>query len=254
MRTLRLEFSAAAQKRYQITSSCAHFPFVTNGQTGFDMVRNVLRRRQGELLANHLSRSMLGRVVHDVSAMAFWRFIRRRLWIPREADLFLQVNAEQTPNRNSRLFLSLQRDINGRRRLAIDWRIQEDDIRIIRIVAERFASAWQKSSLAHIADLHLTMPRNLDAFETPYDVYHPIGTLRMGLTERDGVVDKNLRIWPIDNTYVSSTAVFPSEGSANPGLTQLALTARLAEHIVQKYFTQAYTTNPDNKDSQSVNF
>jgi choline dehydrogenase-like flavoprotein len=53
----------------------------------------------------------------------------------------------------------------------------------------------------------------------------------MGTSTENSVVDKNLCLWNTDNCFVTTTAVFPSAGSANPGLTHLALTARLAEHI-----------------------
>ena len=54
----------------------------------------------------------------------------------------------------------------------------------------------------------------------------------MGSLKSDSVVDRNLRLWETENCYVSTTAVFPTAGSANPGMTHLALTARLSSHIV----------------------
>jgi choline dehydrogenase-like flavoprotein len=57
----------------------------------------------------------------------------------------------------------------------------------------------------------------------------------MGNTTANSVVDRHLRVWALDNGYISSTAVFPSAGSANPGLMHLALTARLAEHIAKTF-------------------
>lgn len=236
MRTPRLELSSSAQQKLAVTSAFAHFTFVTHGDTGFDVVRNLLRRRQGEQLGLGLSPTMLGKVLRDVSAMAFWRGIRQRLWIPRQAELLMQVDIEQTPNWDSRLFLSSDRDAQGRKRLAIDWRIRDEDVRIIQTVAEKVVATWQNSSLADTAELRLTLPETFDNFETLYDVYHPTGTLRMASTEAAGVVNSDLRLWPFENGYVSSTAVFPSAGSANPGLTHLALTNRLAEHLARMYF------------------
>jgi choline dehydrogenase-like flavoprotein len=53
----------------------------------------------------------------------------------------------------------------------------------------------------------------------------------MGSKPINSVVDSELRLWGCPNCYVSSTAVFPLAGSTNPGLTHLALTARLADHL-----------------------
>ena len=55
----------------------------------------------------------------------------------------------------------------------------------------------------------------------------------MGLKPDVSVVDPNLRLWAANNVYVSSTAVLPTTGSANPTFAQLALTARLADHLVK---------------------
>lgn len=233
MRTPRLELSSASQQRLAVTSAFAHFTFITHGETGFDVVRNLLRKRQGEQQGLGLSPRLLGRVISDVSAMAYWRGIHRRLWIPRLADLLLQVDIEQVPNWDSRLSLDSERDELGRKRLRIDWRIRPDDVRVIRTVAERTIQAWQCSELREIARLELTLMDQFDTFESAYDVYHPTGSLRMGRRPNDSVVDPDLRVWGLENLYVSSTAVFPSAGSANPGLMHLALTARLAECLAR---------------------
>ncbi|MFZ1827530.1 MAG: GMC family oxidoreductase [Candidatus Competibacteraceae bacterium] len=235
MRTPRLELSSNAQQRLTVTSAFAHFTFLTHGNTGFDMVRNLLRQRQGEQQGLGLSPKMLSRVVGDVSAKAFWRGVYRWLWIPRQADLLLQVDIEQTPNWDSRLSLSDERDHLQRKRLVVEWQIKPDDIRVIRSVAERAITAWGASSLRDAAALRLTLPEEFANFESLYDVYHPTGALRMGSNAANSVVDRNLRVWALDNGYISSTAVFPSAGSANPGLMHLALTARLAEHIANTF-------------------
>lgn len=231
MRTPRMELTGFAQKEWGLTSAFAHFTFVTQGNTGFDVVRSVLRRRQGEQQSIGLTPSLLWRVITDVTAMAFWRGVYQRLWIPRKAELLLQVDIEQRPTAASRLTLAEQRDTFNRKRLAIDWQITPDDVRVIRKVAELAVDAWQCSPLSEVADLQLTLADRFDAFATLHDVYHPTGTLRMGTTAANSVVDKELRLWKTDNCYVTTTAVFPTAGSANPGLTHLALTARLAAHI-----------------------
>ena len=233
MRTPRLELSGNAQQRLAVTSAFAHFTFVTRGETGFDVVRNFLRKKQGEQQGLGFSLSKLGRVISDVTAMAYWRSFYQRLWIPRQADLLLQVDIEQTPNWHSCLTLAEDRDDLQRKRLVIEWQIRDDDIRVIRTVAERASTAWSVSTLNDVANLRLALPDNFDKFESLYDVYHPTGTLGMGRIAENSVVDRNLRLWNVENCYISSTAVFPSAGSANPGLTHLALTARLAEHISQ---------------------
>jgi choline dehydrogenase-like flavoprotein len=231
MRTPRLELAPATQAREKLTSAFAHFTFLTDGETGFDIVRNILRRRQGEQQPVGLTPRRLGRLFNDVAAMAVYRYGYQRLWIPRNAALVLQVDIEQVPNYDSHVFLGTDRDSLGRRRLVIDWRITDQDVRTAKDVTARAIAAWNGSELGHLATMRPTLPHDANAFETLYDVYHPTGLLRMGASARSSVVDGDLRVWAMQNCFASTTAVFPSAGSANPGLTHLALTLRLADHL-----------------------
>jgi len=231
MRTPRLELAPAVQRREHLTSAFAHFTFLTDGESGFDLVRNLLRRRQGEQQPLGLTPSRLARLATDVTAMTLYRYAYGRLWIPRTASLVLQVDIEQAPNFDSRVFLGHDRDSLGRRRLVVDWRITPDDERTVAHVTKHAIAAWNSSQLARSATMRSTLSDPHESFDTLYDVYHPTGLIRMGSSPRSSVVDPDLRLWGTANCYVSSTAVFPSAGSANPGLTHLALTMRLADHL-----------------------
>jgi choline dehydrogenase-like flavoprotein len=60
---------------------------------------------------------------------------------------------------------------------------------------------------------------------------HHMGTTRMHNDQRRGVVDRNCKVHGIDNLYVTGGSVFPTSGAANPTLTIVALTLRLADHL-----------------------
>jgi choline dehydrogenase-like flavoprotein len=53
----------------------------------------------------------------------------------------------------------------------------------------------------------------------------------MSESPRTGVVDRDCRVFGVRNLYVAGSAVFPSVGHANPTLTIVALSLRLAEHL-----------------------
>lgn len=234
MRTPRLELTGGAQERLGLTSAFAHFTFVTHGDSGFDVVRSLLRKRQGEQRRFEFSPAMLGKAMRDVAAIGFYKTFHRRLWIPRDAELLLQVDIEQVPNWNSCISLTDDIDDLGRKRLAIDWQIRPEDIEVIRKVVDKVGRAWDSSSLKQVAQLMLFPSESFDDFAALYDVYHPTGSLRMGVKPSSSVVNQDLRLWAVDNCYISSTAVFASAGSANPGFNHLALTARLARHLQQR--------------------
>jgi choline dehydrogenase-like flavoprotein len=61
---------------------------------------------------------------------------------------------------------------------------------------------------------------------------HLVGGARMGADAGTGVVDRNLRSFGVGNLYITDGSVLPTQGSANPALTIMALAARCADHLV----------------------
>jgi choline dehydrogenase-like flavoprotein len=53
----------------------------------------------------------------------------------------------------------------------------------------------------------------------------------MGTSPADSVVDPDCRVHGVDNLFVASPAVFPTSSQANPALTIVALSLRLADHL-----------------------
>ena len=64
--------------------------------------------------------------------------------------------------------------------------------------------------------------------------FHPAGACRMGFDELGGVVDSDCRVFAVDNLYLSGACVFPTSGTSNPTLTVVALTLRLADHLLER--------------------
>jgi choline dehydrogenase-like flavoprotein len=64
------------------------------------------------------------------------------------------------------------------------------------------------------------------------DLGHPMGTTRMSDDPATGVVDGNCRVHGVDGLFVAGGSVIPTSGHANPTLMMLALTLRLADHLL----------------------
>ncbi|GGB35196.1 glucose dehydrogenase [Flexivirga endophytica] len=60
---------------------------------------------------------------------------------------------------------------------------------------------------------------------------HLIGGARMGSSPGTSVVDANQRSWAVPNLFLADGSVCPTQGSANPALTIMALASRLAERM-----------------------
>ena len=57
---------------------------------------------------------------------------------------------------------------------------------------------------------------------------HLVGGARMAADERQGVVDGTCRSFAVPNLYITDGSVLPTQGSANPALTIMAVAARAA--------------------------
>jgi choline dehydrogenase-like flavoprotein len=68
---------------------------------------------------------------------------------------------------------------------------------------------------------------------TRYGAYggHHIGTARMGSDPRSSAVDADCRVHGVANLFLASAATFPTSSQANPTLTVIALSLRLAAHL-----------------------
>jgi choline dehydrogenase-like flavoprotein len=60
---------------------------------------------------------------------------------------------------------------------------------------------------------------------------HLIGGARMGNSPEHSVVDANQRAWAVPNLFLADGSVCPTQGSANPALTIMAMASRLAQRM-----------------------
>jgi choline dehydrogenase-like flavoprotein len=63
---------------------------------------------------------------------------------------------------------------------------------------------------------------------------HLVGGCPMGFDPETSVVDADHGVWDIPNLFLADGSVMPTQGSANPALTTMALSSRLAERLDQK--------------------
>ncbi|WP_264045129.1 FAD-dependent oxidoreductase [Methylobacterium flocculans] len=141
----------------------------------------------------------------------------------------VDFNAEQEPNPDSRVTVSDQRDHFGQLKLNVSWKATEQDVASIEESYLEVDAALRHAGVGCI-DFGQRNLRELLSNCGPVGGHH-IGTVRMGCDERTGVVDSDCRVFEVDNVYAVGSAIFPTCSHANPTLTALALTLRLADHL-----------------------
>jgi choline dehydrogenase-like flavoprotein len=196
--------------------------------------------------------SHIGNVACDAVAVARFgaTWIRRRILAARKLPFVvvrsrdgvypLDLNAEQTPNPDSRVGLSAKSDRLGMPRLFVDWRLTGQDVDSLVRVMRHLRDAFARSGCAQLEFDDATLEDQVRA-STPVGGHH-LGTARMSETPADGVVDANCAVHGLSNLFVAGGAVFPTCGHANPTLTIVALAARLAAHLKTKAACPAVPT------------
>jgi choline dehydrogenase-like flavoprotein len=188
-----------------------------------------LRRRQpNPQITRHLLNVVCG--LPAVLPLAAWHGLGVEAAVKYRA---LRAVIEPRPNPASRVTLGVDKDRLGMNRTCLDWRLDETDRQTVRRTAEIVCSALRKSGCMVVEPL----PSALDGswLSSPKGTWHHIGTTRMAADPRQGVVDVNCRVHTLNNLFVAGSSVFPTAGNHSPTFTILALTARLAEHVVGEF-------------------
>lgn len=141
--------------------------------------------------------------------------------------VLLKYEAEERPDRENRVRLDTDRDAFGMPRPVVRWATSAGDIAAIKETAGLFG---QLAGAAGLGRARLE-EHDDDPFWGIQTAWHQLGTMRMAESPTAGVVDTDCRVHGAGALYVASGAVFPQVGRANPTLTVVALSIRLAEHL-----------------------
>lgn len=150
----------------------------------------------------------------------------------------VNLNWEQVPNENSRITLDESKvdPIFGQPVTHLDWRLlDEDKLTSIRALAlcEEHLKKHGATSFKYFTDLSggaesWSFSPDYGALETGD---HHMGALRMSANPEDGIVNPDARLHNVDNVFIAGCGIFPTSGFANPTLTIVALSLKLADHI-----------------------
>lgn len=141
----------------------------------------------------------------------------------------LEFNAEQIPLRDSRITLSESIDEHGMRKAHVQWRKSSDDVMAIARAYRLLKKELEASGQCELSFCESTLEQDLEgAFAVGG---HHIGTARMAARPEDGVVDPNGEVFGYPGIHIAGSAVFPTSSHANPTLTIVAQSIRLATRL-----------------------
>ena len=147
----------------------------------------------------------------------------------------LLVRSEQAPNPDSRITLSDERDLLGQRKPHLDWRLTAFDKRSVGVMVDRIGSEFQRLGIGDVTPDPWLLTEDAAWPASIHGGFHHMGTTRMSDDPRTGVTDSNGAVHGVHGLFIAGCSVFPTGGYANPTLTLLATTIRLADHIKEKF-------------------
>ena len=141
------------------------------------------------------------------------------------------LNIECVPNPDSRVRLVDEQDRLGQRRIGMDWKLTEQDLNTVKRATELMAQEIGRMGLGRVWTEALR-----DDYDWPGSFglgKHACSTTRMSETPKTGVVDRNCRVHGVANLFVASSSVFRTSSFAQPTLSIVAFSIRLADHLKQ---------------------
>lgn len=199
----------------------------------------LLRQNRVSLLA-HTRNVLVGApgLVPKFAVIAGRRFLAHRrlpfILPPQKGNAFhLFYQTEHAPNPASRVMLHpTEKDALGMPRLLVDIQFTGQDVETViaahRLIKKRFEETQSGSLVCDEDELRAHVINYLRDFDSSS---HHLGTTRMSVDPRDGVVDADCRVHGVENLFLASGSVCPTGSHANPTLTIVALALRLADHL-----------------------
>lgn len=148
----------------------------------------------------------------------------------------LATRMEQAPNPSSRVTLDTEKDELGVPRATLHWQLSPLDKRSIRKLYQVIGQAMGAAGIGRVRLMDFLRDDDDDSWPSfTGGGWHHIGTTRMSDTPSTGVVDRDCRVFGIDNLYVAGSSCYPTAGAVNPTLTLVALALRLSDHLKDRF-------------------
>lgn len=219
----KLTLAPEAQRAARVLNCGANlqYEFANEGLNAMRRVYRASRRDQEPDTSLRADLRLALRGVPAAATTGYRRLARGRSSSARPATIWLQTHSEQAPNPESRVVLARGRDALGSNVAKVEWRLTDLDRRTPEVMAATVGLELERLGLARteLCDGPLS------------DSYHHIGTTRMATDPKHGVVDADCRVHGVEGLYIAGSSVFPTSGFANPTLTIVALTLRLADRL-----------------------
>lgn len=230
----RIGLAETAQEKCQVLNAVASVinryiaDSLTHTQSvGYVTIKRVLLNLQHGRLPTNLA-SELRSIIGDTKGIVTG--LLRHL---RNQDGALYFMSEQFPNPESRISLSEDCDSLGVPKARVNWQLLPIDKRSILALVQTIQVEFNRLGIGEVVPDEWLVVDDHSWPDSLFGGHHHMGTTRMSDSPKFGVVDPNARVHGVENLYIAGSSIFPTVGCANPTLTLVATSLKLADHLLE---------------------
>ena len=223
-----LTATAEAQRRAELPNFSISLDRgqLADQSTAAAALRAIYKSARSGHWPDHLAQH-LGQVLGDLDGLADLLYERAADRQPALYSTF--YSCECPPDPASRVALVRETDALGLRRVQLDWRLPGDFIATMRRAHRLLGEELGRAGLGR---LRVNATEEVeDPLASVENGHHHMGTTRMHVDPRQGVVDADCRVHGTANLYIAGSSVFPTYSLDDPTMTIVALALRLADHL-----------------------
>ena len=189
----------------------------------------------GILIKKMITVSELKQLIKDILCVA--PDYGKKLMALAEKHLLCGISVEtaweQRPYDDNRIELDYDnKDSYGVPRVKLKWKLSQRDKKKPLVCMQRLGRLFIEKDIGRVGMLPFL--GNNDDFPQQFPgMMHHLGGTPMSISPKTGIVDENLKIFNVDNVWLAGSSVFRAAGHANPTLTIVQLSLRLADHLVK---------------------
>ena len=194
-------------------------------------------RNAGIRLQYQLDSDYIDRLIKDLYCVAP-KYVKNLLSEIKKISCVYKIDMawEQAPEYENKIELSKnKKDDLGIPKVSLFWKKNKQVKRTAKICLTELGKILATKNIGRIGILDYINDNNADYPENdPQNAgHHHMGGTRIGYDPNNyDVVDSNLKVFNTNNLYIIGSSVFRTGGHANPTLTIVQLSLRLAEHLL----------------------
>jgi len=227
-----LAVAAARQREEELLNCAIYFRPAYESHSAFENPRvQALLQVWDMLKGRAVPYRMLSRLAYGTGAphaLAAAMFSKLRAERRAPAHWRLRALFECAPDPDNRIELAEACDRLGRPLVRLYWRLRHIDLSSVVRTHALLDEALRRAQLGY---LRLRNEQTQEWQSSVEPGKHHMGTTRMHDDPARGVVDRDCRVHGVENLFIAGSSVFPSAGFANPTLTIVALSLRLAAYL-----------------------